>query len=450
MKQWSPTSWQKYDALQQPTYPDSDKLECVLNKLHRLPPLVTSWEIERLKSRLADASVGDRFILQGGDCAETMYDCTPEAIAAKLKILLQMSLILVLDAGKPIIRIGRFAGQYAKPRSSPTETRGNQTLPSYFGDLINQSAFTKAARTPDPQHLLQGYQHAAMTLNFIRALIDGGFADLHHPEYLELDFCTHNTLKDNYHKVVKTITQSIQFIEKTSEISMDRLSRVPFFTSHEGLNLLYESAGTRIVPRRDGYYNLTTHFPWIGYRTHQIDGAHVEFFRGLQNPIGVKIGPDANALELLQLTEILNPDNELGKLAFIHRFGATHIVNKLPNLIKTVQDQNKAIVWICDPMHGNNSTTAAGTKTRHIEDILTELNLAFDIHDAATSTLAGVHVELTGEHVTECIGGLSGLTENDLNSNYKSQCDPRLNYEQSLEIAFEIGKRLRHRNTQQT
>lgn len=442
MTTWTPTSWASKEAMQQPQYPDSEAKMRAVAKLRSLPPLVTSWEIERLKSFLADAAAGKRFVLQGGDCAETLDDCTPDAITSKLKILLQMSLVLVLGTRKPVVRVGRFAGQYAKPRSSATETREAVTLPSYFGDLVNEFSFSEKSRTPNPHLMVRGYQHAAMTLNFIRALIDGGFADLHHPEYWDLGFCENATLRNEYLEMVRRINDSIQFMESVSDSSIDRLSRVEFFTSHEGLNLIYESSGTRTVPRRDGYYNLTTHFPWIGERTRNINKAHIEYFRGIRNPIGVKIGPTAQPEDLIALMDILDPDNEPGRLTFIHRFGAEQINKALPPLIQAVREAGRTVLWICDPMHGNTKSTKNGTKTRDFTDIVEEITHAFDIHHQHDSYLGGVHFELTGEHVTECTGGSSGVSESDLGRNYRSHCDPRLNYEQSLELAFLIARRL--------
>jgi len=443
MPDWSVTSWQTKPATHQPEYTDTDQLATVVNRLRNLPPLVTSWEIENLKSLLADAANGHRFVLQGGDCAESLTDCTPDAITGKLKIMLQMGLILTYGGNKPVIRIGRFAGQYAKPRTSPTETRDGQTLPSYFGDLVNRIEFTPEARTPNPQRLLHGYQHAAMTLNFIRALIDGGFADLHHPEYLNLESSCDPNLHRQYHEIVKGISESIEFMESVENTSIEKLTRVEFFTSHEGLNLHYESAGTRTVPRRDGFYNLTTHFPWVGHRTRNLNSAHIEYFKGIQNPIAVKIGPNVEPDELLRLADTLNPKNESGRLTFIHRFGSSHIKKCLPPLLRAIRETTQKVLWICDPMHGNTTTTATGQKTRNMQNILDEINEAFTIHRQEGTILGGVHVELSGDGVTECTGGIREIKENDLASNYQSTCDPRLNYEQSLEISFQIANHLK-------
>lgn len=452
MTQWSTESWKAHPALHQPQYADATAVEAAIAKLRCLPPLVTSWEIERLKSEVAEAQAGHRFVLQGGDCAESLADCTSETIANKLKILLQMSLVLVQGARKPITRIGRFAGQYAKPRSSATETRlgpegQSITLPSYFGDIINSIDFTPEARRTNPHLMVRGYQHAAMTLNFIRSLIDAGFADLHHPEYWELAFCDNAKLHDEYRAMVRRLSDSIRFMETIAGQSIDDLTRVEFFTSHEGLHLLYESAGTRTVPRRKGHYNLTTHLPWIGDRCRALDGAHVEYFRGIRNPIGVKLGPSATAEDLLPLIDRLNPDNEPGRVALIHRMGLGHVERCLPPLLATVSATDRRVLWVCDPMHGNTKSanghgSTPARKTRDFADILGELDAAFDLHAKAGTNLGGVHFELTGDHVTECTGGARGLSEADLESNYRTTCDPRLNYEQSLEMSFLIARRL--------
>ena len=447
---WSPESWKAKLQAQQVIYPDREAVDRAVAKLHTLPPLVTSWEIERLKSLIADAQQGRRFLLHGGDCAETLADCRPQTITNKLKILLQMSLVLVHGAKRPVIRVGRFAGQYAKPRSSPTETRtidGRElTLPSYFGDLVNKAEFTQEARKPDPHLMVRGYQHAAMTLNFIRSLVDGGFADLHHPEYWNLSFFHHANLsqaqRTEYEQTSKALADGLRFMEALGERAIDDMTRVEFFTSHEGLNLLYESAQTRQVPRRDGHYNLTTHLPWIGDRTRALDGAHVEYYRGIQNPVGVKIGPNTTPEQLLQLVDVLNPNNEPGKLVLITRLGAGKVHAVLPPLAAAINREGKTVLWVSDPMHGNGFTTSTGIKTRNFDDILAELEACLEVHTSLGSILGGVHFELTGEDVTECIGGAAGVTEEGLAQNYASPCDPRLNYAQSLELAFLLARRL--------
>jgi 3-deoxy-7-phosphoheptulonate synthase len=444
---WTPDSWRKLPNAQEFVYDDVDELDACVARLGELPPLVTSWEIERIKSYFADAQEGRRFVLQGGDCAETLSDCRPEVIAAKLKILLQMSLVLVHGGHRPVVRVGRFAGQYAKPRSSPTETRNGQELPSYFGDLVNRPAFLPDARRVDPKSLLRGYEHAALTLNFVRSLGAGGFADVHHPEYWEMSFFRKASLpeqlRDDYEQMTRRLSEALRFMEALGEGDVEELTRVEFFTSHEGLNLHYESAQTRPVPRRRGHYDLTVHFPWIGERTRQLDGAHIEFFRGISNPIGVKVGPSTTGDDLLRLAEVLDPENEPGKLVIITRMGASRVSERLPELIRATKRAGRRILWISDPMHGNTKSTTAGIKTRNFDDILREVEATFDVHDAENSYLGGVHFELTGEDVTECTGGAAGITEQDLDKNYASLCDPRLNYRQALEMSFRIAKRMR-------
>lgn len=437
---WTPDSWQRKPAAQQPVYPDPEALERVLAQLRKLPPLVSSWEIENLKSQLAGAATGQRFLLQGGDCSESFAECESSAIASKLKILLQMSLVLVQGGKKRVIRIGRFAGQYAKPRSADTETREGKTLPCYRGDMINHVEFTPEARTPDPELLLRAYERSGLTINFIRALIEGGFADLHHPEYWELGFVANSPHAAEYTRMVETIGDSLRFIETLSGGVLADINRVDFFTSHEGLHLLYEQAQTRQVPHRTGWYNLSTHFPWIGERTRALDGAHVEYFRGIANPIGVKIGPAVTPDEAVALAEVLNPRNEPGRLTFIHRFGASRVAQCLPPIVEAIRRTGKQVLWCCDPMHGNTETTRNGIKTRRFDNILRELDAAFHILRDCGAHLGGVHFELTGENVTECIGGASGVTEADLSRAYRSQLDPRLNYEQAMEMALLLAR----------
>lgn len=423
-------------------YPDPQQLHATVAELAALPPLVTSWEVESLKDQLAEAQRGQRFLLQGGDCCERFDDCQPAPIAGKLKILLKMSLILIFGRNQRVIRVGRFAGQYAKPRSVDTETRDGVTLPSYRGDLVNRLPFTVESRTPDPDLLLRGYHNAALTLNYIRGLIDGGFADLRHPELWDLDFVQHAAQSRDYQAIVDAVGSAIRFMETIIGTSIGELKRVEFFTSHEGLHLDYEQAQTRQVPRRPRWYNLTTHLPWIGDRTRAIDGAHVEYFRGIANPIGVKVGPSMKPDDLAALIDRLNPDNEPGRVTLIHRFGATKIDAHLPALVQAVQKTGKLVLWCCDPMHGNTQPTQSGRKTRDFNAILQELNSAFDIHQGLGSILGGVHFELTGENVTECIGGARGLCEADLDRAYHSDVDPRLNYEQALEMALSIARRM--------
>lgn len=440
---WHPTSWQALPARQQPAYPDPAAVEQVLADLAALPPLVTSWEIERLKTMLAEAAAGRRFVLQGGDCAEQFEECRPGIIADRLKIILQMSLALVYGLRLPVVRIGRFAGQYAKPRSAPTETRGGLTLPSYRGDIINRPGFSEAERTPDPNRLRDAYTYSALTLNHVRALAEGGFADLNHPENWNLDFAQHALLADEYHRMVQAIRDAIDFMEVVTDAPLGNLERVEFFTSHEALHLLYEQALTHYVEHQGRTYNLSTHFPWVGKRTAQIEEAHVEYVRGLANPIGVKVGPDLSPAALCDLIRLLDPDEEPGRLTLIHRFGVDAIESCLPPLIDAVQRSGRTVLWMCDPMHGNTLKTELGIKTRRFEHIVGELEVAFDVHSAMGSWLGGVHFELTGENVTECLGGARGLEEADLERAYKSVVDPRLNNEQALEMALRIVRKRR-------
>ena len=441
MTDWHPASWSARPATQQPTYADSKALERAVASLSRLPPLVVSWEIEALRAKLAAAQRGESFLLQGGDCAESFEDCESDNIAKRLKILLQMSLVLLQGLKKPIVRVGRFAGQYAKPRSAETETRDGVTLPAYRGDNVNRPGFSAAEREPDPELLLRGYERASLTLNFIRALIDGGFADLHHPEYWDLGFMRHAPLRDAYQKILDSIAESLEFFESMSGQSVHAASRVDFYTSHEGLHLLSEQSQTRYIERQRKWYNLSTHMPWIGMRTAQVSGAHVEYFRGIANPIGLKVGAAMDKEWLQQLLAILNPQNQPGRLTLIHRFGMKEIEQRLPEMIAAVRSTGAQVLWVCDPMHGNTETTAGGIKTRRFDNILGEVEAAFRIHEESGSNLGGVHIELTGEDVTECIGGARGLAEADLARAYRSQVDPRLNAEQALELAMLIARR---------
>ena len=435
---WTPDSWQQRRAAQQPQYPDAAALADALARLAELPPLVTSWEIEALRSQFAAAQRGERFVLQGGDCAESFADCRATTITNRLKVLLQMSLVLVHGLEKPVTRVGRFAGQYAKPRSADTETRDGVTLPSYRGDVVNGPEFSEAARRPDPERMLEAHARSAMTMNFVRGLVDGGFADLHHPEYWRLDWMPQSAAADRYRQIVESIGHGVRFMESLAGRGIADLNRVDFFTSHEALLLFYEQAQTRQVPRHAGWYNLSTHFPWIGVRTAGLDGAHVEYARGIRNPVGVKVGPDSAPDEVVAVCERLNPQREAGKLALIHRMGAAHAAASLPPVLEAVRDAGHPVLWICDPMHGNTRATASGYKTRAFGDILEELRESVAAHRRAGTRLGGVHLELTGEDVTECVGGARDLQEADLARAYRSQVDPRLNYEQSLELAMAL------------
>ena len=443
MEPWTPDSWKAKDASQSVTYPDPEALARVQAEIAHLPPLVTSWEVEALRQRLAQAARGEAFLLQGGDCAESFDDCSSGQIATKLKILLQMSLLLVHATRLPVVRVGRIAGQYAKPRSETTETRNGETLPTYRGDLFNRPGFTSAERIPDPTLMLRGYERAALTLNFIRALADGGFADLHHPENWKLEFAGSAKHGDEYEQIVHAIREAIDFMSVVGGGELPSLQRVDFYTSHEALSLDYEMVQTRRVPRRPGWYDLSTHMPWIGMRTAQLEGAHVEYCRGIRNPLGVKIGPAMTREWLTELLGVLDPVGEPGRVVLITRLGHDAVAQHLPGLIEAVRATGKPVTWVSDPMHGNTETTPEGYKTRRFDKILGELRQVFDIHTALGSVLGGVHIELTGEDVTECIGGARGLEAEDLHRAYRTRVDPRLNYEQSLEMALLIARTAR-------
>jgi len=438
---WNPGSWKEFKALQQAIYTNQEALSNVLGKLSDLPPLVTSWEITSLREQIAEAQEGRQFMLQGGDCAENFSECSSSLIANRLKVLLQMSLVLMHGLQMPVLRVGRYAGQYAKPRSSDWETRDGVTLPTYRGDIVNSIEFTPEARNPDPQRLIQAHSNSALTMNFVRALVDGGFADLHHTEYWNLSWVEHSPLAEEFQRLAENIGRSLKFLETISGQAAGSLRRVNFFTSHEALHLHYEQALTRQVPRHWGWFNLSTHFPWIGMRTAALDGAHVEYFRGIRNPLGIKVGPGMDSDWLSRLLDVLNPSREPGRIVLIHRMGESLIEEKLPGLIEAVQDSGSPVLWICDAMHGNTESTESGIKTRRFRKIMREMDLAFDIHRACQSRLGGVHLELTGEDVTECTGGARDLSEEDLKRTYKSTVDPRLNYEQSLELAMLIVKK---------
>ena len=438
---WTPESWQKRPAQQQPKYDNPEELADALKSLSQLPPLVTAWEVDRLRGQFAAAAEGNAFVLQGGDCSESFDDCNSGTILRKLKVLIQMSLVLICGSKKRIVRVGRIAGQYAKPRSTDVEKRGDLELPSYRGDIVNRSGFTPSDRRPDPQLLLRAYEYSALTINYIRALSEGGFADLHHPENWDLEFVRNTPGSRRYQQLLESLSDSIRFMEAVSAGELAQLTRVDFFTSHEGLLLQFEQALTRL--ERRGWYNLGTHMAWIGDRTRSIDGAHLEYFRGIRNPIGLKVGNSMTPEELIDVIRILNPENEPGRLTLIHRFGAEKIRTKLPVLAEAVLKSGHNVLWSCDPMHGNGQTARNGIKTRSFDDIMSEIFMAFRIHKDVGSRLSGIHLELTGEDVTECIGGPGNLSESDLTRDYRSQVDPRLNYEQAMEIAFLIAEQMK-------
>lgn len=438
---WTPDSWNTKQIWQMPEYDSPEELKARFDELKNYPPLVTSWEIEKLRKKIADAANGNGFVMQGGDCAESFDTCNSDNIVKLLKVLLQMSFILIHEMNTPVTRIGRIAGQYAKPRSSDYEKVGDDLIPSYRGDLFNSFEPTLEARRADPARLVEAYQKSAMTLNFIRSLTDGGgFANMHHPEYWELDFMKKNQYYAEYKQMVESIHHAIRFVETISPNKVHTLKNVDFYASHEALNLYYDSAQTRRVPHQSGYYNLSTHMPWIGNRTRQLDGAHVEYMRGIRNPIGIKVGPPYEVDEILKLIELLNPHQEEGRITLITRFGMNKVTEHLPNLIRAVNRAGFHVLWSCDPMHGNTYATETGVKTRAFNDILGDIKQTFEVHRSENTILGGVHLELTGGNVTECVGGANGLNEAGLGENYLSYCDPRLNYEQALEMAFLIAR----------
>ncbi|KAK2761316.1 Aromatic/aminoadipate aminotransferase 1 [Arachnomyces sp. PD_36] len=452
---WSPSSWTKHPIKQDVAYDDKEGVQTALKKLDHLPPLVTPQEIANLKNSLKNVALGKAFVLQGGDCAELFDYCTQDMIEAKLKLILQMSLILIWGANLPVVRIARIAGQFAKPRSSPNETIDGVTMPSFRGDNINGFDANAASRTPDPSRLVSAYFHSAATLNYIRASVASGLADLHSPLDWGLGHIASPSIKEKYQRIVQRVTDSLRFM-RTAGLDTDRgIETVDIYTSHEGLLLEYEQSLTRLLrhppnalPQNtptatkshpEGFYATSAHFLWIGDRTRQLTGAHVEFFRGISNPIGIKVGPTMAADELVSLLDVVNPDKEIGKVTLISRYGASKISQYLPGHIAAVKASGHIPVWQCDPMHGNTQSTPSGVKTRHFTDILSELRQALDIHRAQGSFMGGMHLELTGEAVTECVGGAAGLTEDGLGERYTTFCDPRLNEKQALELAFLVA-----------
>jgi 3-deoxy-7-phosphoheptulonate synthase len=444
-KEWTKSSWKEYTALQQPNWPDKAKLEKVLGDLALLPPLVFAGEIRALKEMLAKASKGDAFLLQGGDCSEDFSEVTAPNIRETLKVLLQMAVVMTYAGGKPAIKVGRIAGQFAKPRSADTETIDGVELPSYRGDMVNQVDFTEEARIPNPKYMLKGYYLAAATLNLLRAFTRGGFAALHRVQAWNQEFVVQSPMGRSYDRLAKQIDQAIKFMN-TIGIPTDipQVNQTQFFTSHEALLLGYEEAMTRVDSTTGGWYDCSAHMLWIGERTRQVDGAHVEFLKGVLNPIGVKIGPDCDAENIKQLIEILNPENEAGRLTLITRMGIDNIETVLPPLLREIKKEGYHIVWSCDPMHANTYTSESGHKTRDFNDVLKEITRFFEIHWAEGTIPGGVHLEMTGKNVTECVGGARNIVSEELHNRYDTSCDPRLNAEQSLEVAFQIADMIKH------
>lgn len=441
---WGLDSWQKFPARQQVQYADTQSLQRVLRTLRQYPPLVFVGEIESLKKKIAEASYGKCFLLQGGDCAETFNDCRAEIISDKVKILLQMASVLCYGMQKPVICVARIAGQYSKPRSYDFEYVNNFEIPVFRGESVNGIEATLNSRTPDPLRLLRCYHNSALTLNYIRSLASGGFADFHHPEQWELDIFKDSPHYRMYNELTENMRRAIHFIKSLGGSSTE-LRHMNFFTCHEGLHLPFEQALTHFVKEKNSYYNLNAHMLWIGDRTRQCDGAHIEYFRGIANPIAIKLGPSTDPDELLKILDVLNPTNEAGRITLITRLGVDNLLKCLPNLIRSISKAGKIVLWSCDPMHGNTLTTPSGRKTRLFSTIMGELYQTFKIHQEMGSYLGGVHFEMTGENVTECLGGMENLNEGDLEKNYKSFCDPRLNYQQSLEVAFTLASMFQNR-----
>ena len=435
---WLPETWQNFPAQQQVLYSDPAALQRVLATLRQYPPLVFVGEIESLKNKIAEASYGKGFLLQGGDCAESFNDCKAEVISAKVKILLQMASVLCYSIQKPVVCVARMAGQYTKPRSSESETVADFEMPVFRGESINGIEPTLSARLPDPLRLLRCYHSSALTLNYVRSLASGGFADFHHPEQWELGLFKDSIHYRMYQDLTDNMRRAIHFMISLGGTTSE-LRHMNFFTCHEGLHLPLEQALTHFVKEKGQYYNLNAHMLWIGDRTRQLDGAHIEYFRGIANPIGIKVGATADPEEILRILEILNPKNEAGRITIITRLGSEKVSQRLPALIRTIKNAGRLVLWSCDPMHGNGVTTAFQRKTRLFSAILSELHQTFRLHQEQGTILGGVHFELTGENVTECLGGLENIKEFDLEKNYRSFCDPRLNYQQSLEIAFTLA-----------
>ena len=444
---WTPGGWRARPVRQAPTYPDAAALAAMEARIGTYPPLVFAGEARRLKASLAEAADGRAFVLQGGDCAESFGDFTANVIRDTFRVLLQMAVVLTFGASVPVVKMGRMAGQFAKPRSSDNETVGDETLPSYRGDIINGPAFTAADRMPDPARMETGYFQSAGTLNLLRAFARGGYADLHEVHRWNLDFAARSPLAARYQDLSSRIDETLAFMAACGVTggNTPNIHETDFYTSHEALLLPYEQALTRVDSLSGAWYACSAHFLWIGDRTRQPDGAHVEFLRGVQNPIGLKVGPTTTADDLLRLAATLNPANEAGRLTLISRMGAEQIERKLVPLVRAMQREGAKVVWLCDPMHGNTVGTAAKVKTRSFDAILAEVRGFFDVHAGEGSWAGGVHVEMTGRDVTECVGGAHRLTEADLAHRYETFCDPRLNAEQSLELAFLVAEELKAR-----
>ncbi|SFV56592.1 2-keto-3-deoxy-D-arabino-heptulosonate-7-phosphate synthase II [hydrothermal vent metagenome] len=444
---WTPSSWREFPIKQQPTYEDQALLKATEEKLSTYPPLIFSGEAKRLKEKLAAAGRGEAFLLQGGDCAESFSDFNTKNIKNLFKLMLQMNMVLMYSTGKPIVKVGRIAGQFAKPRSSDLEEINGVKLPSYRGDIINGMAFTEEARMPNPENMLQAYNQAGATLNLLRAFSRGGLADLAKVHQWNLDFIKDNPLGKKYDELSDKIDHSMKFMAACglSSEMMPQLHQTTLYTSHEALLLNYEEALTRQETETGDWYDCSAHMLWIGDRTRDLSEAHVEYFRGIQNPIGCKVGPSMGEDELIELIQALNPDNEEGRLNLIVRMGASKIREYFPKLLKKVKDSGLHVVWSCDPMHGNVEKSSTGFKTRNFDNILSEVEQFFAIHHEMGTIPAGIHLEMTGNDVTECTGSTSSpITDDSLGSRYHTQCDPRLNASQALELSFMLSDTIKN------
>ncbi|MEZ5378769.1 MAG: 3-deoxy-7-phosphoheptulonate synthase class II [Acidimicrobiales bacterium] len=438
---WNPGSWRSFDAKHQPAWPEASALEQIEKELATYPPLVFAGEARDLKAKLASVAAGKAFLLQAGDCAESFDGFNANAIRDRLRVILQMAVALTYSSGVPAVKVGRIAGQFAKPRSSATETIDGEELPSFLGHMVNDLPFSAGDRTPDPQRLLRAYNQSAATLNLLRAFTKGGFADLHRVQAWNQEFVAASAEGQRYAALAAEIDRALRFMEAAGiSSSHPEIHEADFYTSHEALLLPYEEALTRKDTLTDEWYDCSAHMVWIGERTRNLDGAHVEFFRGIKNPIGCKVGPTATADELIALCEALDPDRDPGRLTLITRMGVDNVRTNLPPLLEAVRDAGHPVVWACDPMHGNTFTATTGYKTRHFDAILGEVEGFFAAHRQVGTWPGGIHVELTGEDVTECLGGAAQLDDDDLNERYETMCDPRLNASQSLDLAFRVSE----------
>jgi 3-deoxy-7-phosphoheptulonate synthase len=443
-KQWSPTSWRQFPAKQIPAYKDAEALKQAEATLAKQPPLVFAGESRNLKAHLARVAAGEAFLLQGGDCAESFAEFGANNIRDSFRVLLQMAVVLTYAGSMPVVKVGRMAGQFAKPRSADDETIGDVTLPSYRGDIINALEFNEESRNPDPNRMVMAYHQSASTLNLLRAFAQGGYADLNKVHQWNLGFVSSSPAGSRYEDLAARIDDSLRFMAACgmTATTTRAIRETEFYTSHEALLLPYEEQLTRVDSTTGDWYDVSAHFLWIGERTRQLDGAHVEFMRGIKNPIGLKVGPTTSPDQLMQLIDALNPEDEPGRLTLITRMGHDTLARELPKLVERVRDEGRTVVWSCDPMHGNTVKAATGYKTRPFERIMTEIKAFFAVHRELGTHAGGIHIELTGQDVTECTGGAQAISDQNLSDRYHTHCDPRLNASQSLEVAFQVAEEL--------